>query len=204
MKEFEDQLRVKVSEFVNNCPDNWRDRTNLIKHIFAEWGRSLGYQVHYKIERDSTSNLAKLATSESPYNLDLAWSDEPVDIYFHEQSSSNFKDVYKGYSGLILIMESEWAQYGVSHSSDLRLRSMVKDFRKLVWSNALYKIFVYCSMYESEMGPDSELLAFISEKILKRSQPNGQYYAIELSTKDNLTQISIYKFDLPRSTFARV
>ena len=123
----------------------------------------------------------------------MAWSFEPVDIYDHE--GGRFSDSYDFFGGLVLVMECEWAQYGVAHDPDLRLRSMVKDFRKLVTKNAPYKLFIYCSIFPDEIGPQSHVLEFITKRVLVHNKPNGLYYCAEFRPDLGEPIMALHRYD---------
>jgi hypothetical protein len=191
---FETGLGKRLEEVLAQNLTGWRERTNWIKHVIGQWGRNAGFRVHYKIERDAKGTLAATATSESPYQLDLAWSTEPVEIYDHAEMARTFDETYAMYGGVTLAMECEWAQYGVSHSRDLRLRSMIKDFRKLTWINSRYKVFVYCSMYPGEEGTDGSVQTFIAARVLAHVMPNGEYYTIEHLLESGHSAFRLYRY----------
>jgi hypothetical protein len=112
---FETGLGKRLEEVLAQNLTGWRERTNWIKHVIGQWSRNAGFRVHYKIEHDAKGTLAATATSESPYQLDLAWSTEPVEIYDHAEMARTFHETYVMYGGVTLAMECEWARYGVSH-----------------------------------------------------------------------------------------
>ncbi|MBF0121106.1 MAG: hypothetical protein HQK79_19925 [Desulfobacterales bacterium] len=194
-KNFENSIKKIITAFTNECPSKWRERTNYIKHLIGEEGIRNGLKSYYKIEHDCTGKFP-VRNSEYPYYTDISWADEPIDdFYEHSQKQKTFKEYYQGYKGLILAAECEWAIYNVKDDLDLRLRSMVKDFRKLTWFNAVYKLFIYSAIYDEEKGVNGLLLNFLMEKILcyPNLSENGNYYFVEFRPND-LTRISFYKY----------
>jgi hypothetical protein len=191
---FETGLGERLEEVLTQNLTGWRECTNCIKHVIGQWGRKAGFRVHYKIEHDAKGTFAATATSESPYQLDLAWSTEPVGVYDHVEMAQTFQETYAMYGGVTLAMECEWAQYGVSQSRDLRLRSMIKDFRKLTWINSRYKTFIYCSMYPGEGGLDGSVQTFIATRILAHVMPNGEYYIIEHLVESGHSVFRLYRY----------